>query len=91
MPFDPGGIAPPRAVFTRVDTVLGMDYFSSGLGVCNFVEDNISLTLVNYMPLGTDHFDSGLSVRNLTQTHLLKPSEITHKLPRDVVEASIRA
>ena len=89
VPFDPGGIAPPRAFFTRVDTVLGMDHFSSGLGVCNFVEDNISLTLVNYMPLGTDHFDSGLSVRNLTQTHLLKPSELTHKLPRDVVKASI--
>ena len=66
-----------------------MDYFSSGLGVCNFVEDNISLTLVNYMPLGTDHFDSGLGVRNLTQTQLLKPLELTHKLPRDVVEASI--
>ena len=82
-------VAPPRAFFTRVDTVLGMDYFSPGLGVCNFVEDNISLTLVNYMPLGTDHFDSGLGVRNLTQTHLLKPSELTHKLPRDVVEASI--
>ena len=30
-----------------------------------------------------------LGVRNLTQTHLLKSSELTHKLPRDVVEASI--
>ena len=41
------------------------------------------------MPLGTGHFDSRLGVRNLTQTHLLKPSELTHKLPRDVVKASI--
>ena len=39
--------------------------------------------------LGLDYFDSGLGVRNLTQTHLLKPSELTHKLPRDVLEASI--
>ena len=39
--------------------------------------------------LGLDYFDSGLGFRNLTQTHLLKPSELTHKLPRDVVEASI--
>ena len=41
--------------------------------------------------LGMDYFDSGHGFRNLTQTHLLKPSELTrtHKLPRDVVEASI--
>ena len=48
---------------------LRTDHFDSGLGVCNFVEDNILLTLVNYMPLGTGHFDSRLGVRNLTQTH----------------------
>ena len=39
--------------------------------------------------LGMDYFDSGHGFRNLSQTHLLKPSELTHKLPLDVVEASI--
>ena len=53
------------------------------------VEEYIFLTLVNSVLLGMDYFDSGPGFRNLTQTHLLKPSELTHKLPRDVVEASI--
>ena len=39
--------------------------------------------------IGMDYFDSGPGFRNLSQTHLLKPSELTHKLPNDVVEASI--
>ena len=41
--------------------------------------------------LGMDHFliHYGPGFRNLTQTHLQKPSELTRKLPLDVVEASI--
>ena len=53
------------------------------------VEEYISLTLVNSVLLGMDHFNSGPGVHNLTQSHLLKPSELTRKLPLDVVEASI--
>ena len=83
LPFDPDGIVPPRAFFTRVDTMLRMDRFNFGLGVCNFVEEYISLTLVNSVLLGMDHFNSGPGVRNLTQTHLLKPPELTRKLPLD--------
>ena len=44
---------------------------------------------MNSVLLGMDYFDFGPGFRNLTQTHLLKPSELTHKLPRNVVEASI--
>ena len=39
-----------------VDTVLGMDHFSSWLGGCNSVEEYISLTLVNSVLLGMDHY-----------------------------------
>ena len=52
------------------------------------VEQQSSFNFV-ILVLGMDYFDSGPGFRNLTQTHLLKPSELTHKLPRDVVEASI--
>ena len=52
------------------------------------VEQQSSFMFVDIV-LGMDYFDSGPGVRNLTQTHLLKPSELKHKLPRDVVEASI--
>ena len=44
---------------------------------------------MNSVLVGMDHFDSRPGFRNLTQTHLLKPSELTQKLPLDVVEASI--
>ena len=52
------------------------------------VEQQSSFNFV-ILVLGMDYFDSGLGFRNLTQTHLLKPSELTHKWLRDVVEASI--
>ena len=37
---------------------------------------------------GMDYFNSGPGVCNFTQSHLLKPSELTRKLPLDVVQAS---
>ena len=52
-----------------------------------FDEDSTPFTLVDFVA-GMDDFNSGPGVCNFTQSHLLKPSELTRKLPLDVVQAS---
>ena len=53
----------------------------------SFVVDSTPFTLVDSVA-GMDDFNSGPGVCNFTQSHLLKPSELTRKLPLDVVQAS---